>query len=599
MAQFDIDGAKKAGYSDAEIADHMAQESGFDAAGARKSGYSDAEIIQHMGVPKTTVLQDVKQGAGNIGAGLLRGAGSIGATILAPYDMAKDAIDGKGLSLESNRARRDGMDDGLQTMGAETDSYGYKGGKLVGEVAGTAGAGGAAANVIAKVAPRAAAAAPGLIEALRTGGMSANGATGAAGVVTRAAGGAANGAISAGMVNSEDAGTGAIVGGVLPGAVQLAGKAGMAVGNSSAGKLAERLKEFARNAPKNDTVRASIEAGYQIPPNMVKPSLANQVIESVSGKQATQQLASVHNAKVTDGLARKALGLADDAPLTKEAMQVYRGAQHAAGYEPVKNMGLVQTDGAFTQALDDITSKYTGKGTIPAVQRDDIRALVDAHKSGGFDAGDAVDAMRLLRDQADEAFRKGDTAIGKTYKDISKAYEDVIERNLQATGNADMLANFRQARQNMAKSFTVEKSIVEGSGGINPQKLAAELQKGKPLTGELKTAAQFANTFKTVAKPLEQVGSPASHNLKSMASALMGGGGFAAMGPAGAAAAAVPFVAPAMARSLMFRQGAQKALVNQAPQASKAAQLAELLANPELQQLLLKTAPQAISSYAQ
>lgn len=45
---FDIEGARKAGYSDTEIADHLATENKFDAAGARKSGYGDAEIISHL-----------------------------------------------------------------------------------------------------------------------------------------------------------------------------------------------------------------------------------------------------------------------------------------------------------------------------------------------------------------------------------------------------------------------------------------------------------------------------------------------------------------------------------------------------------------------
>ena len=45
---FDVEGAKKAGYTDSEIADHLAQSSSFDAAGARSSGYSDADIIGHL-----------------------------------------------------------------------------------------------------------------------------------------------------------------------------------------------------------------------------------------------------------------------------------------------------------------------------------------------------------------------------------------------------------------------------------------------------------------------------------------------------------------------------------------------------------------------
>jgi hypothetical protein len=75
--------------------------------------------------PKTTIAQDIKQGAGNTIAGLVRGAGSIGSTLIAPFDIAKDALAGKGLSLESNRQRRADMDAALGTMGADTDSFGY------------------------------------------------------------------------------------------------------------------------------------------------------------------------------------------------------------------------------------------------------------------------------------------------------------------------------------------------------------------------------------------------------------------------------------------------------------------------------------------
>ena len=45
---FDVEGAKKAGYSDAEIAAHLAQQSNFDVAGAKKAGYSDADIVKHL-----------------------------------------------------------------------------------------------------------------------------------------------------------------------------------------------------------------------------------------------------------------------------------------------------------------------------------------------------------------------------------------------------------------------------------------------------------------------------------------------------------------------------------------------------------------------
>lgn len=45
---FDVEGARKAGYTDAEIASHLAQSNGFDLAGAKKANYSDSEVIAHL-----------------------------------------------------------------------------------------------------------------------------------------------------------------------------------------------------------------------------------------------------------------------------------------------------------------------------------------------------------------------------------------------------------------------------------------------------------------------------------------------------------------------------------------------------------------------
>lgn len=45
---FDVEGARKAGYSEPEIMDHLAKQSNFDVAGAKKAGYNDAEILQHL-----------------------------------------------------------------------------------------------------------------------------------------------------------------------------------------------------------------------------------------------------------------------------------------------------------------------------------------------------------------------------------------------------------------------------------------------------------------------------------------------------------------------------------------------------------------------
>jgi hypothetical protein len=220
--------------------------------------------------PDRSILGDIAQGAGNLAAGAVRGAGSIGATLLAPIDIAKDALAGRGLSLESNRQRRTDMDAGLQTMGAEPDSMLYKGGKVGAEIAGTMGVGGAVANGARAVLPTAVASSPlalKMMEALATGGFR----TGAPAATTfagraadlgiRAAGGAVTGGASAGLVDPESAGTGAVVGAALPPAITGAAKATNYVGrviNSVAQPFTQKgqqeiagniLKKFAEGGP--------------------------------------------------------------------------------------------------------------------------------------------------------------------------------------------------------------------------------------------------------------------------------------------------------------------------------------------------------------
>ncbi|MFN7611061.1 MAG: hypothetical protein ACK5QX_09030, partial [bacterium] len=119
------------------------------------------------------------------------------------------------------------MDAALDTAGVDRDSLAFKGGKLGAEVAGTAGAGGVLAKGVAAI-PQVATRAPLLINALQSGGFSLGGTTGnrLADLAIRTAGGAASGGAAAGLVNPEDAGTGALIGGALPGAVQAAGAAG-------------------------------------------------------------------------------------------------------------------------------------------------------------------------------------------------------------------------------------------------------------------------------------------------------------------------------------------------------------------------------------
>lgn len=241
------------------------------------------------------------QSAGNLLAGAVRGAGSIGATILAPYDMAKDALDGKGISLESNRQRRADMDFGLKELGAEPDSMLYQGGKLAGEIAGTAGVPG----VLAKGA-QAINAAPKVVSALASGGFKL-GTEPAATVVGKVAdaalrtgAGAAVGATAAGMVNPEDAGTGAVVGGAMPGAVKVAGEVGRGIKAASANLLG------ATTGTSAETVAAAFRAGKDGATDFVRNMRGQGEFDDVvaTAKQGLENMRAARAAEYRNGMAK-------------------------------------------------------------------------------------------------------------------------------------------------------------------------------------------------------------------------------------------------------------------------------------------------------
>lgn len=568
--------------------------------GATQAAPSKADRVSQL-LSGAEPLANMTREVDNLRAGGVRGAGSIGSTLVAPYDIAKDALSGKGLSLQSNMERRQAIDEGLQSLGADPESRAYKGGKLGMEVAGTAGVGGLLAKGLSAVPWLAQNAAP-LINAIGSSGFSAGGVKGASGLGLRTVGGAITGGASAGLINPEDAALGAAIGGAAPAVVMGAGKLGGYVGDAIKNKQAAAAAELARKQPLNDTLRAGLDAGYVVPPSSVNPTFSNNVKESISGKIATAQTASSKNQAVTDGLVRKALGIADDAPLSVEALSKYRADMHAAGYDPLRRLGSVTADQQFAADLAAVTQKYTGKGTIPAIEKTEINDLVKAHKSTGFDAADAVDAIKVLREDAKDAYRAGNSALGGAKKALADAYEGALERALPQ--GSDILKNYQAARQNIAKSFTVEDALKEGTGAVDARKLAAALQKGTPLSGELLTAARFANAFPKATQPPSLVAGPGVNNLKAMFAGGAGatGGALGAMvaGPAGAAVgsalgAGASFAVPAAMRLQMFSPGAQRALLPQAiggPGMTQ--QFAGLLADPALQQQVLRTSPAAI-----
>lgn len=377
--------------------------------------------------------------------------------------------------------------------------------------------------------------------------------------------------------------------------------AGNALGKFVGGKLATRASnklqkaaaDKARNSVRDATLAEGQAAGYVVPPSYAGQGAKGRMLEMLSGKYKTNQAAGIHNQEVTDRLARQALGIADDAPLTKEVMAEVRRTAAAQGYKPIASIGTVPTDDAFMQSLDSITANFNKAAkSFPGAVDDSVSKLVEPLRVQGFDADGAMEMVQILRDKADDAYRVGNSGLGKANKAAAKAIEDQIERHLERGGkdSAAMLKAFRDARTNMAKAHTVEKAIREGGGTVDALKIGSELQRGKPLTGELATIGRFANNYRDVA------GIPKSGaaNPSTVVDAAVGAG---ALGSGNIPLALLPLARP-VARNRVLSPAFQAAKVRPNYTVSPNLQrIARFVNDPVSRSILSMSVPGLLSTY--
>lgn len=263
----------------------------------------------------------------------------------------------------------------------------------------------------------------------------------------------------------------------------------------------------AQNPVKMATLKAAQREGYVVPPSTTNPTATNRALEGAAGKLTTAQLASAKNQAVTNKLAARSVGLKADAPLTKEA---FSGVRKTAGkvYKEIADSGNVKVDQQF---LDDIANLPSAvKTEIAPTKNDFITWSKMTTEEAPVSARGLVQKLKELRFESQRnlsplaAQNPQSAALGNAQKKAAESVESLIMRHLNASNKADLADKFTAARQLIAKTHSVEKAFNESTGNVNAMKLAAQLSKGKPLTADLKTIANFGQAFPKAAREFNE-----------------------------------------------------------------------------------------------
>lgn len=278
------------------------------------------------------------------------------------------------------------------------------------------------------------------------------------------------------------------------------------------------------------------EAGYTLPPSQTNPSLTNKVIESLSGKIKTNQAAAQRNQEVTNNMAKKALGIPQDQPLTVETLKTIRAGAGSA-YDNLAAIGEVRPGPEYAKKLDKIIEPYVKAAQgFPDVKPNPVIDEIKNLKSDVFPAEAGIAQIRVLRESADTAYAAGNKALGKAYKDAAGAIEDSLEAQAKKLGSAipqEILKEFRDARKLIAKTYSVERALNDASGNVVATNLAAQLKRGAPLETELRTIARTAQAFPKSVQSIDQMAQSLPLSPLDIGTAVLGYGTLGPLGTAG------------------------------------------------------------------
>lgn len=310
--------------------------------------------------------------------------------------------------------------------------------------------------------------------------------------------------------------------GVTAGVLGAAGqKAGGLLGDFVQGRKATQAAELAskqsQNSVRDTTLKTAQDAGYVVPPSAAGGGWLTKRLESISGKAAIGQEAAVKNQTVTDSLARKAAGLHQDQAITESTLSAAR---------------------------DRIAAPYREAAAIDPTVKADIEAM----KQARFDA---KQNYKFYAHNPDPEILKKAQAFESSAAQI----EQYIEQAAQNAGKTDLVKRLREARQQLAKNYEVERALNLGSGQVDASVLGRSLDRGSPMTGDLATIAKFQQAFPAYAREGGRVPTPGVSKSEAILAGLAGGGGAAAFGPVGMLAAALPLASSPVRAGLLSGPG--------------------------------------------
>lgn len=289
---------------------------------------------------------------------------------------------------------------------------------------------------------------------------------------------------------------------------------------------------------KAKTLEDAEAAGYGVPASEKIDSWANNRLESIAGKAAIKQELGNRNQTVTTAAAAKELGFPKGTAITEGLLDGYRDSVA----KPYRDVSALSPTAA--SALEELTqARYDAK-------------VYGRHADM---TGDPTSVAKEKQARADVV-----------------QWEQVIDQEARRVGPTKLPDELKQAREQIAKSYDIERGLNLGSAEVSAPSLGRALDRGQKLSGGLETAAKFQQAFPNYATEGERIPTPGVSKSEAIASALLAAGGGAALGPIGMTLGAIPY-ASGPVRSMVLSKPYQDIMAPREPLSAQDSALRTLL----------------------
>lgn len=372
----------------------------------------------------------------------------------------------------------------------------------------------------------------------------------------------------------------------LPTATEAAVAGGLpAIGGATAQKLQSAdptiSKAVADAQLKSSVKRATLEEAQKIglvaPPSLINPQVRTGVVETIAEKGPTRQAASIVNQNAVDNAVRREIGLPENSPINQQTLEAVR-AEAGKAYADIASL-----------ANDENMERIVAVSRVNPEAADNILAAPQTLEALKQARADASGYYKLADRSADPAHLK----LARSYEKSADELEAKIEDAARYSGEPELYQALKDARVQIAKTYTIERAMNLGDGTVSAKDLGRALDKGVPLSGDLQTVAKFALAFPRVVQDSTKVASAGISTQSAGLGAIVGGlVGASTHNPIMSVAAAT---VPAMASA-----GARQFLLSKPYQQTYARVLGDRVkADPNLVALLLRQGTQAAGQEAQ